>query len=315
MPLQAILNSNFEQHWDVDTRSVSSGCRNKRVWSLQEIMNQFDLLSLSLLLYKLNILQHRYEIRVEQGNGGQDITEQEIVVLVRLAQDAKQYGIDAEFPGVVNGADLLEHRLNYPKEYNSAAIAVELRNFEGVIVGEIRKNKFLQVDAKVVQYLDQEAPFGEAVNKAFPSASTDIVAAGNCLAVELNTAAAFHLMRAAEVGLWELGRDRQIPCAKAGAIEFKEWGMIIGELDEAVRAIQQWPNSRVKEEAHKFYNAAVVEIRAFNDGWRRHSAHARPHMPKMETDEAIALWGHVSRFMNTLATKIGEGSYTPLRWT
>jgi hypothetical protein len=38
-------------------------------------------------------------------------------------------------------------------------------------------------------------------------------------------------------------------------------------------------------------------------------------MPKMETDEILALWGHVFRFMNKLASKIGEGSYTPLVWT
>lgn len=122
-------------------------------------------------------------------------------------------------------------------------------------------------------------------------------------------------MRAAEVGLWELGRDRQIPLAQSGKIEFTDWGLIIRELEDAVKAIQQWPNSTTKEDAHKFYNSSLVEIRAFNDGWRRHSAHARPHMPKMEPDEAIALWGHVYRFMNTLATKIGEGNYTQLIWT
>jgi hypothetical protein len=122
-------------------------------------------------------------------------------------------------------------------------------------------------------------------------------------------------MRAAEVGLWELGRDRQIPLAKSGKIEFAEWGVIISELEDAVRLIQQWPNSAMKEEAHKFYNTAIVEIRSFNDGWRRHSAHARPHMPRMEPDEALALKGHVFRFMNTLAKKIGVGKYTPLIWT
>jgi hypothetical protein len=278
-------------------------------------MNQFDIPRLALLLYRINILQHRYEIRVEYGNGGQGISEQELALLVRLARDTKEYGIDVKFREIVGSAVLLEHRLKYPNEYSSAAIAVELRNFESVIMGEINKTKFLQVEARLMQYLEQNNPFGEVVSKAFSSANADIIAAGNCLAVELNTAAAFHLMRAAEVGLWELGRDWQIPCAKTGAIEFKEWGIIIGELDDAVKAIQQWPNSRVKEEAHKFYNAAVVEIRAFNDGWRRHSAHARPNMPRMQSDEAIALWGHVSRFMNTLASKISEGSYTPLIWT
>jgi hypothetical protein len=180
---------------------------------------------------------------------------------------------------------------------------------------DVFRHKFIQVPHEVKGYVGHEHPFGKTVSEHFPSSVPDLIEAGNCMGVGCYPASAYHLMRAAEVGLWELGRDRQIPLAVSGKIEFTEWGIIIGELENAVKAIQQWPNSTTKEEAHKFYNVAVVEIRAFNDGWRRHSAHARPNMPKMEIDEAVALWGHVFRFMNTLAGKISEGSYTSLIWT
>jgi hypothetical protein len=121
-------------------------------------------------------------------------------------------------------------------------------------------------------------------------------------------------MRAAEIGLWELGKDRQIPLAKSNKIEFSEWGPIIGELESAIKAITQWQNSPSKEDAHKFYNSLLVEIRAFNDGWRRHIAHVRRSQVPLTDDETRALCGHVERFFKHLATKVSEGNYTPIIW-
>ncbi len=154
-------------------------------------------------------------------------------------------------------------------------VAQSLRSIRQALQHESSKPLFLRVPDDASGFYKRERPFGDAVFSAFPNARFDISEAGTCLACGVNTAVAFHLMRAAEVGLWELGRDRQIPCAQDGQIEFSEWGKIIRELEQAVQTIQQWPNSRSKEEAHRFYNSALVEIRSFNDGWRRHIAHVR----------------------------------------
>jgi hypothetical protein len=183
-----------------------------------------------------------------------------------------------------------------------------------LLQSEMQKRLCFTIPERLTKYTDQQEPCGHGVFEAFPSARTDLTEAGNCLACGLNTAAAFHLMRAAEVGLWELGRDRQIPLAKNDKIEFSEWGLIIRELETSVKEIQQWPNNPSKEEAHRFYNYALTDIRAFNDGWRRHAVHPRPHMPAMQNEEALSLWGHVSRFLETLASKIKEGIYTELVW-
>lgn len=179
---------------------------------------------------------------------------------------------------------------------------------------EMAKHLYFTVYGDLAKFLDSEDLFGSEVATAFPSIKLDLKEAGSCLALGRNTAAIFHLMRVAEIGLWELGRDRQIALAQSGKIQFTEWGLIIREIEESVKKIQQWPNSVTKEEAHKFYNYAVVDIRSFNDGWRRHAAHARPNMPATSPEEARALWGHVERFMKTLAGKISEGTYTSLIW-
>ena len=63
----------------------------------------------------------------------------------------------------------------------------------------------------------------------------------------------------------------------------------------------------------------LADLRSFNDGWRRHMAHPRPDLELHDDEalalEALALYGHVSRFLKKVATKISEGVYTPLRWT
>jgi hypothetical protein len=193
-------------------------------------------------------------------------------------------------------------------------LRISIKHLRALIESEMRKQLFFGMTSDLSKYYQKERPMGDDVYNKFPTARFDVTEAGTCLACSCNVAAAFHLMRATEVALWELGRDRQIPLAKSGKIEFAEWGLIIRELEDAVKAIQQWPNSRTKEDAHKFYNYVLFQIRAFNDGWRRHAAHVRPAQPEMKAKEALGLWEHVSSCFTTLSTKISEGNYTQLVW-
>jgi len=200
------------------------------------------------------------------------------------------------------------------KEFTNQELLWKLDGLLSLLESEMGKRLYFSVQNDLIRFVNGKSLFGTKVEAAFPSIDLDLKEAGNCLAFGRNAAVIYHLMRVAEVGLWELGRDRQIPLAQSNKIEFTEWGLIIRELEDAVKTIQQWPNSTKKEEAHKFYNHAVVEIRAFNDGWRRHSAHARPHMPPTSPEEAKALWGHLERFMKALAARISEGKYTNPVW-
>ena|ERR1700694_1197869 len=203
---------------------------------------------------------------------------------------------------------------DWEKNITAEEFRYGLYHLSRLIESEMRKRLCFGIPEHLSKYANNERPCGDLVYEAFPSSRMDLQEAGSCLACGLNNASAFHLMRASEIGLWELGRDRQIPLSKGPGLEFSEWGKIIKELEDAVKAIQQWPNCPSKEDAHKFYNTALVDIRAFNDGWRRHTAHVRLHQPPMSDEDAIALWSHVSRFLGTLATKIAEGKYTELIW-
>jgi hypothetical protein len=205
----------------------------------------------------------------------------------------------------------LEH-FKFSSDYGTYEIRRELKSLRGNIEIVLSERKFAYIPQSKTKYVGQDKPCGQKVYDAFPSARFDLTEASDSIACGLHTAAGFHLMRAAEIGLWELGRDRQIP--SAAKIEFTEWGKIIDELETEIVKIQQWKNSNVKEEAHRFYNRSLAEIRAFNDGWRRHLAHVRKSQLPLDPHEAMALHGHVQRFLELLALKISEGQYTNLVW-
>jgi hypothetical protein len=232
------------------------------------------------------------------------------LVLDAIEKECSQIGLSR----ATHYAKDILYQFNMRRDWTNRQIVTLLRELDKHIRWDMEREMFMYVPPASAKYYNLKEPLGHEVHDAFPSAQFDLQQAGNCLACGAYTASGLHLMRASEVALWELGRDRQIPLSKSGKIEFSEWGVIIGELEPAVEAIQQWSNSAAKEDAHKFYNRALVEIRSFNDGIRRHLAHVRKQQIPIEEDEALANWGHVSRFMKGIAGKIGEGKYTDLVW-
>lgn len=199
-----------------------------------------------------------------------------------------------------------------------------LKSILGLLKSEMEKRLFFSIEPELGKYYsfppknaltDPEFSFGFTAETAFPSAKMDMIEAGNCLAVGRNNGAVYHLMCVAEVGLRALAWDRRVEAKqnkKSIPLEFAQWGELIGKLETEVEKIKSWRSKHTSAEAHQFYNSVLVEIRSFNTGWRTHVMHARSHIYK--TDETIALFGHVKRFIDVLSTKISENVRTPYVW-
>jgi uncharacterized C2H2 Zn-finger protein len=170
----------------VEEKRDESSCSCPQLPNVLELMIQFDLPRLALLLYRLHTVETRYQERVATGAGNQRIREQELRMLVRLLGDVQCYGIDIDFPDLVGKAVVFRERLNHPEGYDSSSMTIEVRNLSGAIMEEIHRCQFLQVRKDLTKYINQAHPFGEHVSKQFPSAVADMVDAGNCLAVEAN---------------------------------------------------------------------------------------------------------------------------------
>ncbi len=97
--------------------------------------------------------------------------------------------------------DVKLQKANNIKRSTAQNIQDALFELRRAITEELHRRKFTMIENSKAGFLEQKNLFGKSVWKAFPSARDEIQAAGNCLALDLNTAAVFHLMRAAELGM------------------------------------------------------------------------------------------------------------------
>ena len=189
-----------------------------------------------------------------------------------------------------------------------SSLAADLRNTIDVVLCAMVDGKFIQVDGKFSDYVNNDSMFGEAVQKAFRSATEDIREAGNCIAVESGTAAVFHLMRTVEWGLRALAADLGVlntPRKNANIpIEFSEWDKILDQLYPAVeKKIDAMPPGSQKQETQEFYFPLLLDIRSFKDAFRNHVMHTRKIYSQKAADDVL---DHVRRFMTLLSTRISE---------
>ncbi len=188
------------------------------------------------------------------------------------------------------------------------------------LVLDLTKHSFLWVAPDRKAYVEDDRLFDTdvVVSQAFPSARQDIKEAGNCLAAECNTAAVFHLMRAAEFALRALARDREVEFTDK-PLDQKEWVQILNNLQGKLKKLEDveknwgWPDTVVREAQIRFYAEAIQELRGFKDAWRRHVSHA-DRDAFYNRESAMGVFTHVRAFMRKLATKISETSKTPTYW-
>jgi hypothetical protein len=77
--------------------------------------------------------------------------------------------------------------------------------------------------------------------------------------------------------------------------------------------INNWNKPKhLKETAYRYYTHAILEIDSFNEIWRKHINHARNAL--YQPDVAVSCWGHVYRFMDSLAQYMSEDKRTPIVW-
>jgi hypothetical protein len=199
----------------------------------------------------------------------------------------------------------------------SRAAQIASRLEDDLVTGT-RNRQFLRIAIDREDLVDADKLFGEEVFDSFPSATKDILEAGNCLAAECSTACVFHLMRASEVGLRALARDRDMKFPDK-PLELSEWGAILPKLDSIVSDLRKdnaanWKDPQFKEVQVRYYNELSQELRVFNEVWRRHISHAREDA-FYERDYAKSVMNHVENLMRKLSTKISENEVTPKYWT
>jgi hypothetical protein len=160
--------------------------------------------------------------------------------------------------------------------------------------------RFAYIPNEKTPFFEQPELFGDKVYQNFKSARAEIKNAGNCLAVDLNTAAVFHLMRASEFGLRALAQHlAAIP--EKWPIEFSQWSDVIKDivtkLEPKVSAIVQTTRGHEKDAASELYNGLLADVRHLK-GTRDRVMHTRE---SYDEKAALSVFDDVKKFMCRLA--------------
>jgi hypothetical protein len=193
-----------------------------------------------------------------------------------------------------------------PGLFDSSSFAAEMRSLEGDLASDMMDCIFVQVVKDASPFFENPELLGPGVLQGFPTCREDIVSAGNCIAVGLGTAAVFHLMRIAEMGLRafarSLGLTRVVADKRRGKsvpMEYAQWEKILNQLGEKIDSkIARTKPGPSKQKLQEFYYSALNEISSFKDAWRNHVMHVRR---TYSLEDAAAVTAHVRRFMESLA--------------
>jgi hypothetical protein len=171
------------------------------------------------------------------------------------------------------------------------------------LYGETESRVALPIAPGKLELFEQKEPlFGTTVAIQFATVAFDIAEAGKCLALELPTAAVFHLMRIMEASVGALARCLDIPDPVKPSK--KHWGAISGlvsnELDRRNEPNQAiWIRSTDKV----FFAEMHVLLENVRSAWRNPTMHPDK---KHEPDEALNIFSAVKGFMQRISWRLDE---------
>lgn len=286
------------------------------IWTLLEIMEEIDVSALVLASEMLEYVRKRAE-ELADANAVPDNAWQE---LDKQVKDTGKEHLTAmlgvcEKLGLRDAHSTIKRAMEWFRVASNTspeAAKIHLEHVQDALREQLYDSRFFGLAKDRAGYYGNIALFGDRTPEAFPSAKTDMTEALRCLAVEVNTAAVFHLMRVAEIGLRVLAKDRRVSFTK-GPIELATWEQIIRELEDSEEKIHNYPKTLAREEQYQFYHGALMEIRRFKNVWRNNIMHTRD---EYDRNQALSVFNHVRDFVTILASRISERSKPlPEIWT
>jgi hypothetical protein len=176
-------------------------------------------------------------------------------------------------------------------------LADSLKKLQTILKSELSEKLVMYIPTHNAWWFNNESSFGLGVKNAFPSATEDIVEAGNCYAVDRPTACVFHSMRILEHGLRTLAQDVGL------TFDIQQWHNIIEQIESKIKEERKLPKSIEKDKRLQFLSEVAKEFMYFKDGWRNYVMHNRTDY---DIFQAYSVFSHVQSFMQHLSTQLKE---------
>jgi hypothetical protein len=232
-------------------------------------------------------------------------TEDERKKLIGLLTKTRELWVKIDLLGETNLISNLEYHLAHVTTRNYSEIAESLRMILLKTHDELNIRSFAYIPIDKAQFFEQYALFGDAVKeKSSDEINAEIRTAGNCLAAELNTAAVFHTIRTAEMGMRRLAsRLRVIPCRDSKRIKIEDatWNELIAPINNKIESEKQKPPAERKLKSHfRDYEILVGQLNRLKDD-RNEVMHTHGDY---KGSEALGVFERVRDFMQRLAKRI-----------
>lgn len=239
---------------------------------------------------------------IDSGNGGNKLEAVALGVL-RMRIDTLKTLFEAE--QMDDNAESCKQTLEILATVRHVDVSGARAYLDGLVARiqtDFKKRVFIRVGKGMSDFVDKGIVLGRDVAVAFPLAVPDITEAGNCLAVECNTAAVFHLMRVSEYGLRSLAKTLRVRLTHKGKIqpiEFADWNKIITECKNKIAKSRTLSPGPKRQGQLNRLSEAADHCEYMKDIWRNDLSHARK--PYSHHD-AMGVFERVRSFMIFLAS-------------
>jgi hypothetical protein len=278
-----------------------------RLWSLREIMRQFDAWGIAMLLHHIQEAKDFVQSVIDTGGRDRELEAQHIELFIRpvvtMAQHhAERVHLQSTHDRVWDNGPF---RIGVAVRITYQECLHELKVLRECIEADLEKRAFVFILPEKAKLVREREANWKQVWEVIPKCKDDTKEALYCYALERNTAAVYHSMRVAEFGLRHIARKvgvRLIDKGKPQPIEFATWDKVIQGINTKITAARAMPHGPRKNKNLQFYSSAAENCTYIRDIWRNEISHTRKG--DYNDGEALGVLNRVKDFMDLLAKGI-----------
>jgi hypothetical protein len=195
-----------------------------------------------------------------------DFVEKHLQEALRATREAC---ILCDMDNVLPELDRLEQFVWPPQRVPQALsdhIANSINHLLSRLQDELKQQFFFHLAQQDVPLFVNKRLFGDLVAKKFSKASADIANAGSCLALQQPTACVFHLMRAMEIAVRQLGKRLNVMITPQTT-----WRQMTGSMDPKIRAMPETTDRQKRKKND--WEAARANLHHVGSVWRNNTMH------------------------------------------
>ncbi len=229
---------------------------------------------------------------------------------IQILSVAKRVATQIELDAAIDRLDRFERSLKYAMTVDD--YKREVRTLREAIEDGAKKRSFLYIPQDKVRITETMSKDWAKTIVAFEAtAKKEVGNAIRCYTTGNPTACVFHLMRAAEIGLRALAKERRVTLAKNRPLGWAEWQELLEGLNKKVRIIASKKRGPAREKALVFYQGILGEFEAFKDVYRNNVMHSRE---TYDNARALSVLNHVREFMERLSERVSEDMTRQIAW-